>query len=113
MNYQQLQDKIIAQSHRKDMAAKVPGFIEDARVMLNYRLGLELAPLELADDTNEVLTANHLLYYCAAMKALYEFIFEFETASYFYTMWQDQVAEHFVNAPGTVPLVITPEEPAP
>lgn len=111
MNYQQLQAKIIAQSHRTDMVAKVPGFIEDARVMLNYRLNLELAPFALDTDTNEVLTANHLLYYCAAMKALYEYIFEFETANYFYGQWQDQVAEHYVNATGTEPLVITPEVP--
>lgn len=113
MNYGELQAKIIDQSHRKDMTARVPQFIEDARVILNYRLSLELAPLVLADDTNEVLTTNWLLYFYPAMKALHEFILEFETASYFDAMYQGQVSEYYVNRKGQDALVITPEEPMP
>lgn len=112
MNYAELQAKIIDQSHRKDMAARVPGFIEDARVLLNYRLTLELAPFAADADTNEVLDTNWLLYFYPAMKALYEFILEFETANYFDAMYQNAVSDYYVNRTGTEPLTITPEVPA-
>jgi hypothetical protein len=113
MNYAELQAKIIDQSHRKDMASRVPGFIDDARTRINYRLSLELVPLAADTDTNDVLTSNPLLYFYPAMQALYEFIFEFETANYFMNLWQQEVAEYYVNRAGTEPLVITPEGPTP
>lgn len=113
MTYLELQNKIIDQSHRKDMAARVPQFIDDARVLINYRLSLELAPFTMPDETNEVLDSNHLLYFYPAMKALYEFIFEFETANYFDMLWQNLASDYYVNREGTEPVVITPEVPAP
>lgn len=113
MNYAELKAKIIDQSHRKDMATRVPGFIDDARVIINYRLSLDLQPFAADDDTNEVLDTNHLIYFYAAMKALYEFILEFETANYFDMLYQGQAAEYYVNRAGTEPLTITPEVPAP
>jgi hypothetical protein len=113
MTYQELRDKIITTSHRKDLVNVTPSFIEDARVTINYRLGLALAPLSNPDDTNEILTANPLLYFYPAMKGLYEYIVELENAAYYDTLWQAQAAQHFVTAPGTTPLTITPEVPAP
>lgn len=113
MNYAELQAKIIAQSHRKDMATRVPGFIDDARTMLNYRLSLELAPFTADTDTNDILDENPLLYFYPAMKALYEFIFEFETANYFDGQYQQQVSAYYTTRAGTEPLSITPEIPAP
>ena len=113
MTYDELKAKIIATSHRKDLTNAVPGFVEDARQLLNYRLGLALQPLENGTDTNEILTANYLLYFYPAMKALYEYIVEIETATYYEGLYQVQAAAHFITAPGTEPLVITPECPAP
>lgn len=113
MTYQELQTKMIDMSHRKDMTARVPGFIEDARVRLNSRLGLELVPLVAPTDTNDILTENYLLYYYAAMQSLYEFIVEYETASYFDGQFNRQADNFYVTAPGTTPLVITPEGPTP
>jgi len=113
MNYEQLQAKMVALSHRKDMATRVPDFIEDARVILQYRLSLALAPFTAPDDTNEILTENYLLYFYPAMKALYEFIIELDTASYYEQLYQGQVAEYYIKRAGTTPLVITPECPAP
>ena len=113
MNYAELQAKIIDQSHRKDMANRVPGFIDDARLRINNRLGLALEPLVNPDDTNDVLTDNDLLYFYPALQALYEFIGEFETASYFQNKWQGQADGYYVTRAGTDPLVIIPENPAP
>lgn len=113
MNYQQLQDKIVATAHRKDMVPRAPDFIEDARVRLNYRLGLELVPLVLPDDTNDILTANWLLYFYPAMKALYEFIVELDTAAVYEGLYMQEVGNHYVTAPGTEALVIKPECPIP
>jgi len=113
MTYEQLQAKIVATSHRKDLTAQIPGFVEDARVLLNYRLGLALVPLVNPTDTNDLLTANPLLYFYPAMKALYEYIVEIETASYYNQLYQEQAANHYVTATGTTPLVITPENPSP
>lgn len=113
MTYDELKAKMIATSHRKDLTNAVPGFIEDARVMLNYRLGLALQPLVAGTDTNELLTANPLLYFYPAMKALYEYIVEIETASYYDQLYQGQVSNHYVTAPDTTPLTITPEGSTP
>lgn len=113
MNYGELQAKIIDQSHRKDMAARVPQFIEDARVILNYRLSLDLAPFSAPEDTNDLLTGNWLLYFYPAMKALHEFILEFETASYWDAMYQEQAGAYYTTRKGQETLVITPEEPMP
>jgi hypothetical protein len=113
MTYAELQAKIKDQSHRKDMDARIPGFIDDARNRINSRLGLALAPLVNPDDTNDVLTNNDLLYFYPACQAMYEFIGEFETASYFQNKWQGQADGYYVTRTGTTPLVITPENPAP
>lgn len=113
MNYQELQAKIIDQSHRKDMTNRVPGFIEDARSRINMRLGLELQPLAAPDDTNDVLTNDYLLYFYPALQALYEFIAEYETAAYFQNKWEGQANGYHTTRAGTEPLAITPEVPAP
>lgn len=113
MTYKELQDRMIAQSHRKDMATRIPGFIDDARGMLNYRLSLELAPFVNDDDTNDILTDNWLLYYYAAMRMLYEFIYEFETAMYFDQQYQYEMSNYYINRKGQDPLAITPQEPLP
>lgn len=113
MTYLELQKKIIDKAHRKDMATRAPEFIEDARVRLNYRLGLELVPLVADDDTNQILTDNWLLYFYPAMKGLYEFIEEFETASYYEQKYRDEADNYYITRPGQDTLVITPEVPAP
>lgn len=113
MNYKQLQDRMISLSHRKDMATLVPQFIDDARGILNYRLGLALVPFVNDDDTNEILTENWLLYFYPAMKALYEWIIELETASYYEQQYQNQVSAYYTTRLGQETLVITPEESAP
>jgi len=95
------------------MVARAPGFIEDARVQLNYRLTLDLQPLVLPTDTNDVLTANWLLYFYPAMAKLYEFIVEFETAAMYDSLFQREANAYYTTAPGTEPVSITPECPAP
>lgn len=113
MNFGELKTKVIDASHRKDMTSRVAQFIDDARVSINYRLTLELVPFAADEDTNEVLTSNQLLYFYAAMKRLHEFILEFETASYWAAMYEDQVSMYYVTRAGTEPLQVTPEEPMP
>ena len=114
MNYIELQTKIIDQSHRKDMAQRVPGFInDDARTRLNMRLGLELVPLVADTDTNDILDDWPLLYFYPAMVALYNFIVEMETAAYFEALYVAEVDSYNVTRAGTEPLTITPEVPSP
>lgn len=113
MNYQELVDKIVKTSHRKDLAATIPLFVEDARTKINDRLGLELAPFLGGTETNEVLDNHPLLYFYPAMQALYEYIVEFEGASYYHNLFIEQADAFHVTATGTTPLVITPEEPTP
>lgn len=113
MTYEELCNKILATSHRRDLTDQVQGFVDDARVLLNYRLGLTLPKLGPADDTNEILLSNHLLLFYPAMKALYEYIVEIETAAYYDQLYQGAVADYFINRAGTTPLTITPEVPAP
>lgn len=113
MNYAELKAKIIDQSHRKDMANRVAGFIDDARLRINNRLGLALVPLTADTDTDEILTENDLLYFYPSMQALFEFVGEYETASYFQNKWDGQADGYYVTRAGTDPLVITPEVPAP
>lgn len=114
MTYKELQDKMIAQSHRKDMAGLVPRFInEDARTRLNMRLGLALVPFTADADTNDILDAWPLLYFYAGMVALYNFIIEMETADYFESLYRAEVDSYYITRAGTEPLTITPEVPAP
>lgn len=113
MTHQELVDKIRLTSHRNDLAAMIPLFIEDARALLQYRLGISLLPLQYADSTNEILQENWLLYFYPSMKALYEYIVEIETAAYYDGLYQGQVDEYFVKRRNTTPLTITPEVPAP
>lgn len=113
MNYQELQAKMVDLSHRKDMGTRIPGFIEDARDRLQLRLGLTLTPFVEPTDTNEILEQNWLLYFYPAMKSLYEFIIEMETALYYERMYEGQVDQYFITRQGTTPLTITPECPAP
>lgn len=113
MTYAELQTRMIDQSHRKDMTTRAPQFIEDARNAINYRLSLALPALVNPDDTNEVLTANYLIYFYRAMQSLFEFIVEFETAQIYEALYQAQVGAYYTTAPGTTPLTITPECPAP
>lgn len=113
MTYAELQAKIIDQSHRKDMANRVPGFIEDARTRLNMRLGLELVPFTTDTDTNDILDQWPLLYFYPAMVALYNFIIEMETAAYFEGLYRAEVDSYYVTRAGTDPLTITPEVPIP
>ena len=113
MNYGELKAKIIDQSHRKDMAGRVAGFVDDARIRINMRLGLSLAPLAADTDTDVILTENDLMYFYLALQSLYEFISEFETASYYQGKWEGQADHYYLTRAGTTPLVITPENPAP
>lgn len=113
MNYGELKAKIIDQSHRKDMAGRVAGFIDDARLRINFRLSKNLAPLMADSDTDEILQENDLLYFYPAMQSLYEFIYEFETAAYFQNKWEGQASGYYLTRAGTTPLAITPEVPAP
>jgi hypothetical protein len=113
MNFGELKAKIIDQSHRKDMSSRVAGFIDDARERINFRLSKQLVAFVDDTDTNEVLTENYLLYFYPALQALYEFIYEFETASYFQNKWEGQANGYYVTRAGTEPLTITPEVPAP
>lgn len=113
MTYAQLRAKMIDQSHRKDMVARVPEFIEDARTRLNMRLGIALLPFINDDDTNDVLTRFPLLYFYAGMVALYNFIIEMETADYFEQLYRAEVDSYYITRAGTEPLTITPEVPAP
>lgn len=112
-DYQQLQADMVALSHRKDMAVRAPGFIEQARKRINQRLGLTLAPFVNPTDTNEVLDENALIYFYPAMKALYEFIVELDTASYYEGLYQQEADGFYIKAAGTEPLTITAEVPAP
>lgn len=109
MTYAELQADIADRSHRKDMAARIPKFIESARVRINYRLTLELVPFTAPDDTNDILTGNPLLYFYPAMQGLFEFIEEFESASYYNQMFDNQIAAYYVTRSGTEPLTVTPE----
>lgn len=113
MTYAELQAKIIDQSHRKDQAQRVPGYIDDARTRLNLRLGLALVPLVNDTDTNEILTDWPLLYFYPAMRELYNFIIEMETANYFEQLYLNEVDRYYITRAGTEPLVITPEGPTP
>lgn len=113
MNYGQLKALIKDATHRKDMDARIPQFVDDARVMLNDRLGLALVPLSADSSTDTVLTGNHLLYFYAAMRSFYLFIKEHETAATYSQLWDQQIENYWINRAGTEPLVITPEEPAP
>lgn len=113
MTFADLYEKMADKSHRTDMAARIPKFVDDARTMLNLRLGLTLAPPADPDDTDEILSEWPLLYYYAAMGELYEFVEEYETGSYFAAKWEREIDRFYVTRLGTVPLVITPEEPMP
>lgn len=111
MTFAELYAMIADKVHRKDMTARIPGFVETARTMLNMRLGLELGTPVAPTDTNETLTEWPLLYFYAAMAAQYEFIEEFETASYYDGKWEREADRYYITRAGTVPLVITvPEE---
>lgn len=117
MTFQELYDKIADKVHRKDMTDRIPKFVDDARTMLNLRLGLVLEPPADPDDTSEFLTDWPLLYYYAALGELYEFIEEYETGSYFAGKWEREVDRYYITRLGTEPLVIIPvdgtEETAP
>lgn len=113
MNYGELKARLKSLSHRKDLDTQLPYFIDDARIRLNFRLGLDLAPFINDADTNATLDLNPLLYLYAAMQALLEHILEFESAEYFHTVWLREVEGYYTTRAGTEPLVITPEEPTP
>lgn len=116
MTFSELYAKIADKCHRKDMTARIPGFVDDARVMLNMRLGLVLVPPADPADTDEILTDWPLLYYYAALAELYEFVEEYETGSYFGAKWEREVDRYYITRAGTEPLVILPaedEEPMP
>lgn len=109
MTYLELRNKIIATSHRKDLTALVPQFVDDARTLINERLGLQLVPLVADDATDDVLDRFPTIYFYAAMAALYEYIVEFETATYYLNRFGFQCDGYYITASGTEPLVIKPE----
>lgn len=109
MTFQELYDQIADKVHRKDMTARMPSFVDAARQMLNGRLGLALVPPADPADTNEILTDWPLLYFYAATAELYEFIEEYETASYFHGKWEREVDRYYITRDGTTPLVILSE----
>lgn len=113
MTYLQLKNRLTWQSHRSDLTNMLPSFVEDARMKINQRLGLELIPLVSDGDENEVMLKNYLLYYYAALESLYNHIIEMETANYFAQLFEVQADGWYVTASGTEPLTITPENPAP
>lgn len=108
MNFGELKSKMVATSHRKDLSGNVAGFVDDARVLINQRLGLSLVTFAADSDTDVVLTDAPMLYFYGAMAALYEYILEFETATYYLARLNEQFDAYYVTAPNTVPLVITP-----
>lgn len=116
MTFAELYAKMADKSHRKDMTARIPGFVDDARTILNMRLGLELVPPADPADTDEILTDWPLLYFYLAMVELYEFIEEYETGSYYDAKWEREADRYYITRAGTEPLVIIPaegEEPMP
>lgn len=113
MTYDQLTQRLILQSHRSDLSNNIPGFVEDARMKINQRLGLELVPMSASSDTNDVMLNNYLLYFYGALVSLYQYIVEMETADYFDQLFWQQCDSWHVTATGTTPLTIEPENPAP
>lgn len=113
MTFTELCDKIERTSHRKDLGSQIPLFVNDARVMLNWRLGLNMPQLAAGTDTNEILQGNWLLFFYPSMKALYEYIVEIDTAAYYDQLYQGQVSAYYTTRDGTEPLTITPEGPTP
>lgn len=109
MTFDQLYAKIADKVHRKDMTARLPTFVDAARQMLNGRLSLALVPPTAPTETNEILTDWPLLYFYAALAELYEFIEEYETASYFHGKWDREVDRYYVTRAGTEPLAILSE----
>lgn len=114
MTFDELYAKIADKCHRTDMTVRIPRFVDDARTMINLRLGLVLVPPLLPTDTDEVLTDFPLLYFYAALAELYEFIEEYETGNYYVGKWNNEVDRYYITREGTTPLVIVPaEESAP
>jgi hypothetical protein len=71
MNYSELTARMASLLHRSDLTASMVDFVGDATAKVNARWGLQLAPLVLPDDTNEVLTDSPLVYLYWAMESAY------------------------------------------
>lgn len=106
MIFSELYAAMADKCHRKDMGARIPKFADSARQQINLRLGLLLVPPVDDTETNEILTDWPLLYFYAGMAELYEFIEEYETASYFIGKWDREVDRYYITRAGTEPLVI-------
>jgi hypothetical protein len=116
MTYKELQNRLASISHRADLTASLPDFINDARERINRRFGLSLAPFVNDDDTNAVLTDFPLLYLYPALQSLYEHLNNGDNAVYYENRWNTEIASQNINALSastdkysTAPPVIVPE----
>jgi hypothetical protein len=98
MTYGQLKTRLAAVSHRTDLTASLPDFVEDARIKLNGRFGLTLAPFTADTDTNTVLTNFPLLYLYAALQSLYEHLNNGDNAGYYKGLFDEQCSMQNVTA---------------
>jgi hypothetical protein len=72
--------------------------VEDARIKLNSRFGLTLAPFVADTDTNTVLTNFPLLYLYAALQALYEHLNNGDNAGYYKGLFDEQCSLQNITA---------------
>jgi hypothetical protein len=98
MTYGQLKARLVSVSHRTDLTASLPDFVEDARIKLNSRFGLTLAPFVADTDTNTVLTNFPLLYLYASLQALYEHLNNGDNAGYYKGLFDEQCSLQNITA---------------
>jgi len=106
MNYLELTQQLTQVSHRSDLQSQMYNFVQSATEKLNRRLNLSLVPLVADTDTNEILTDWPLLYLYASLAALYQYIEEGDNMSTYLQLWDGEVNQQNITAPGTEPLVM-------
>lgn len=94
----ELQNYIIGKIHRTDLATTVPTFIEAARIKINRRFGLSLAPLTNDSSTNAVLTDWPDLYQFESLRAAYEWLNDGDNATYYGQRFEQECANQNLTA---------------
>lgn len=98
MNYGELKAKLTGTLHRTDLAAKLPDFVLDAQDRISRRFRIELAPLVDDEDTDQVLTGSHLLYFYAAMAEACLFLRDFAGSDMWGKAWEMEASREVVTS---------------
>jgi hypothetical protein len=100
MNYGEIKTAVKEYSHRNDLDAQIPEFIQRAAEQIGRRFGIMPSVLVNDADTNSTLDQHPQLYLYAALREMAIFTADLDATQHYDGLWNKECSEMNINYHG-------------